>query len=190
MPAILPRLLAAASMVLVVLEERIASATYLAMHDELTGLPNRRLCEQRFSEAAARAASSSSGFSLLAIDLDRFKDVNDSMGHQAGDELLCVISSRLRSTLRRTDTVARVGGDEFVAIVYGVNNISDAARISTMLLDSILQPILLQGKPYSPMASIGVTIYPSDGNTFVELSAIADERMYQCKSQDRSRSTN
>jgi GGDEF domain-containing protein len=105
----LPKFLAAASMILVLLEERVVGATHLATHDELTGLPNRRLYADRFEQAVARAKRDGSSFGVLVIDLNRFKLVNDTLGHQAGDEVLRAVSSRFRSALRSVDTLARTG---------------------------------------------------------------------------------
>ncbi len=173
----LPKFLAAASMILMLLEERIARITYLATHDQLTGLPNRRLCDQRFDEAV----SARSGFGLLVIDLNRFKAVNDTMGHQAGDELLRTLAERFTTALRRSDIIARTGGDEFTAILGGTRTIQDAETISTKLMDALAEPILLRGQPYRASASVGAAVYPHDGLSLAELSAAADQRMYHYK---------
>ncbi len=174
----LPKFLAAASMILVLLEERVLSVTHLATHDDLTGLPNRRLYMDRFNEAVARAARNRAGFAFLVIDLDRFKYVNDTLGHQAGDELLRIVSHRFRAVLRQTDTVARTGGDEFTALLEGVHSKDEAERISAAIRASLAASVTLDGRPYSPSASVGVALYPDDGRTQTELHAIADERMY------------
>jgi diguanylate cyclase (GGDEF)-like protein len=177
----LPKFLAAASMILALLEERVSSATRLATHDELTGLPNRRLYVDRFEQAVARAARSRAKFAVLVIDLNRFKLVNDTLGHQAGDEVLREASSRLRSALRQTDTLARTGGDEFTVIVDGVRSRPDAEFVSESLQRRLDAPIVLGGRAYRASASVGIAIYPDDGTTQTGLQAVADERMYARK---------
>jgi diguanylate cyclase (GGDEF)-like protein len=181
----LPKFLAAASMILVLLEERVAEATLLATHDELTGLPNRRLYTDRFEQAVARAKRDGVGFGLLVIDLNRFKLLNDTLGHQAGDEVLQAVSSRFRSALRRADTVARTGGDEFTVILDHISNLGEAEAVRELLQASLNEPINLPDGPYYASASIGAAIYPSDGSTHIALHAIADERMYFNKEQTR-----
>jgi diguanylate cyclase (GGDEF)-like protein len=179
----LPKFLAAASMILVLLEEKVLSATYLASHDELTGLPNRRLYADRLEQAVARAARNRSGFGFLVIDLDKFKLVNDTLGHQAGDELLKVVSSRFRGALRSVDTLARTGGDEFTAILDGVQSLIEAATIGEALQKCLEAPIVLGGGLYFGSASVGSAVYPDDGLTQTRLQSVADERMYASKEQ-------
>lgn len=181
----LPKFLAAASMILVLLEERVVYATHLAAHDELTGLPNRRLYADRFAQAVARAARDGSGFGFLVIDLNRFKLVNDTLGHQAGDDVLKGVSERFRGVLRGIDTLARTGGDEFTVILDGISNLHDAEAVGEALRKSLNAPILLAEGPYHASASIGVAVYPSDGLTQIQLLAVADERMYAGKEQYR-----
>jgi diguanylate cyclase (GGDEF)-like protein len=177
----LPKFLAAASMILVLLEERVLSATHLASHDELTGLPNRRLYADRLEQAMARAARDRSGFGFLVIDLNKFKLVNDTLGHQAGDELLKVVSGRFRAVLRSVDTLARTGGDEFTVILDGVQNLSEASIVGEILQKSLAEPIVLRGGLYYAGASVGSAVYPDDGLTQTRLQSVADERMYASK---------
>jgi diguanylate cyclase (GGDEF)-like protein len=179
----LPKFLAAASMILALLEERVVSATHLASHDQLTGLPNRRLYVDRFEQAAAKAKRSRSGFGLLVIDLDKFKLVNDTLGHEAGDELLRVVSGRFRSVLRQVDTIARTGGDEFTIILDGVRSRADAEIVAEALRKCLEAPIPLKEGAYCASASIGAAVYPEDGATQTRLQAAADERMYARKEQ-------
>jgi len=177
----LPKFLAAASMILVLLEERVVSATHLATHDELTGLPNRRLYGDCFDRALAQAARDGSGFGFLVIDLNHFKLVNDTLGHQAGDDVLKAVSDRFRSVLRGSDTLARTGGDEFTVILNGIRSLEGANAIGDALRKSLEVPIMLRGGPYQASASVGASIYPDDGLTQMHLHAVADERMYVCK---------
>jgi diguanylate cyclase (GGDEF)-like protein len=181
----LPKFLAAASMILVLLEERVDLATHLAAHDELTGLPNRRLYADRFDQAVARAARDGSGFGFLVIDLNRFKLVNDTLGHQAGDDVLKGVSDRFRSVLRGIDTLARTGGDEFTVILDGISNLLDAEAVGDALRKSLDAPIILAEGPYHASASVGAAVYPGDGLTQIQLHAVADERMYTGKEQYR-----
>jgi diguanylate cyclase (GGDEF)-like protein len=181
----LPKFLAAASMILVLLEERVVLATHLAAHDELTGLPNRRLYADRFDQAVARAARDGSGFGFLVIDLNRFKLVNDTLGHQAGDDVLKGVSARFRGVLRRIDTLARTGGDEFTVILNDISNLTDAEAVGDVLRKSLEAPIILAEGPYHASASVGAAVYPGDGLTQIQLHAVADERMYAGKEQYR-----
>ena len=182
----LPKFLAAASMILMLLEEKVARLTRLATHDELTGLPNRRLYLDRFEQAVARAARANSGFGFLVVDLDRFKLVNDTLGHQAGDELLRVVGARFAAALREIDTVARTGGDEFTVIVEGITSLRDAEDIAECLRRALHEPIAFAaGSHHKADASIGVALYPADGLTQLRLQAVADERMYLKKEQSR-----
>jgi diguanylate cyclase len=182
----LPKFLAAASMILALLEERVVSANYLASHDELTGLPNRRLYMDRLEQAMAGASRNRSKFGFLVIDLNKFKLVNDTLGHQAGDELLRGVSGRFRSVLRRMDTLARTGGDEFTVIVEGVQSLAEAEIVADALQRSLEVPFALRDGPYYASASVGTAVYPDDGVTQTSLQASADERMYARKQQHRT----
>jgi diguanylate cyclase (GGDEF)-like protein len=185
----LPKFLAAASMILILLEERVSSAIHLASHDQLTGLPNRRLYADRFDQAVASATRNRLQFGSLIVDLDEFKQVNDTLGHFAGDELLKAVSARFRSVLRRVDTLARTGGDEFTIILDGIHGASDADRVSEALQKCLEAPIYLGNQPYYASASVGSAVYPDDGLTQTNLQAVADARMYACKQMRRSQSS-
>ncbi|MEZ0054462.1 diguanylate cyclase (GGDEF)-like protein [Mycobacterium sp. MAA66] len=181
----LPKFLAAAGMILALLEHRIASATYLATHDELTKLPNRRLYDRRLTEVITQAQRRDTGFALVVIDLNGFKTVNDTLGHQAGDELLQTVAARLRNVVRHTDTLARTGGDEFTAILEPVADITDVDHVPDAITHSLHEPITIQNTPCLVTASVGVAIYPADGTTITGLTTIADRRMYHDKEGKR-----
>jgi diguanylate cyclase (GGDEF)-like protein len=182
----LPKFLAAASMILILLEERVINATYLAFHDELTALPNRRLYADGFEQALARATRYRSKFGILVIDLNKFKLVNDTLGHEAGDELLRTVSGRFRSVLRDVDTLARTGGDEFTAILDQVQSLMDAEIVAEAVRKCLHAPIVLRDSPYGVSASVGSALYPDDGSTQTQLQAAADQRMYAHKEQHRT----
>ena len=129
----------------------------------------------------AQAARDGSGFGFLVIDLNHFKLVNDTLGHQAGDDVLKAVSDRFRSVLRGSDTLARTGGDEFTVILNGIRSLEGANAIGDALRKSLEVPIMLRGGPYQASASVGASIYPDDGLTQMHLHAVADERMYVCK---------
>ena len=152
-----------------------------AYHDGLTGLPNRTLVEDRLEHARARCERKKSKLTVLCIDLDGFKQVNDSMGHAAGDELLREISSRLQRLIRRADTIGRMGGDEFMAVLEDCNDALTATRVAEMLLGAVREPIVIEGKPVEVAASVGAAIYPIHGETLTELKRHADQAMYTAK---------
>lgn len=159
----------------------------LASHDSLTGLPNRSLFNDRLTQLLAYAERNRREFSLLFIDLDHFKDVNDTLGHQVGDILLQTIGQRLKAAVRAEDTVARMGGDEFVVLL---NSAARASAVVTAekLLVLLNAPVVLDGiTPYQPMASVGLVVYPQDGSTAEALLAHADTAMYEAKTAGRNR---
>lgn len=153
----------------------------LAYYDSLTGLPNRNLFNDRLSRAVAAARRRHGGFSLLYLDVDRFKDVNDTMGHDAGDELLRQVALRLQRSLRKIDTVARLGGDEFVVILDQVAESSLAARIAEKLLASCSGAYELHGTPWTVTLSVGISRYPRDAVEMEALLRCADKAMYRAK---------
>ncbi len=158
--------------------------THLAHHDTLTGLPNRLLFGARAQHSLERCAREGNRLAILFIDLDRFKPVNDLLGHKTGDEVLRDVSARLRAVLRSEDTVARFGGDEFVVLVERADNVADAMRVAQKLLD--IFPIEVDGgeQRLSVSASIGISLYPEDGRTVEALVDAADQAMYQAKRSD------
>ena len=163
-------------------EERIQ---HLATRDALTGLPNRALLADRAGQAILAAARSRGMLAVLLIDLDRFKLVNDSMGHRAGDALLRAVAERLQNTLRRDDTLARLGGDEFVLVWDGLKTAQDAALVAQRVQAILQRPFTVEGRALNVTACVGVAIYPEDGRDFSELLKNADTALYDAKEAGR-----
>ena len=157
--------------------------TRLASHDALTGLPNRLLLQDRLAQAIAHACRSGAQVGVLFIDLDRFKHVNDSLGHDAGDRMIVEIAQRLAASLRESDTVARQGGDEFVVVLPELASPDAAAMVAQKLLENLFQPLLLCGQEVFPTGSIGIAMYPQDGLEAATLLKNADTAMYGAKGQ-------
>lgn len=155
--------------------------THLATHDYLTNLPNRMLLEDRFEQALARADRSKKKFGIIAIDLDKFKQVNDAHGHPFGDKVLIEIAWRLSETVRTSDTCARVGGDEFTVLAEGINNKKDLMRVMEKLIHAISPPINIESKEVLVTASMGASIYPNHGSQMEHLMKAADIVLYQVK---------
>jgi diguanylate cyclase (GGDEF)-like protein len=163
-------------------------ALFLQAHfDELTGLPNRQLFYDRLGQALVRARRERHELAVLFIDLDGFKTVNDSLGHSFGDELLRETALRITATLRDTDTVARIGGDEYVVILPHVNSILEVESVVEKLLAILRRPFAVGGQDSFVGASIGVTMFPDDGTTVEELLRKADTAMYAAKESGRGR---
>jgi diguanylate cyclase (GGDEF)-like protein/PAS domain S-box-containing protein len=159
---------------------------HVAQHDVLTGLPNRSLLQDRLGQAVAYSVRCNHPVWVMLIDLDRFKFVNDSMGHKAGDVLLVTIAARLRSALRDTDTVARLSGDEFVVILTEHEDQQLSVDIVQRLMDSVAQPVMLGSKEFFVTCSIGVAAYPTDGAPAESLIEHADIAMYRAKKLGRN----
>jgi diguanylate cyclase (GGDEF)-like protein/PAS domain S-box-containing protein len=159
---------------------------HVAQHDVLTGLPNRSLLQDRLQQAIAYAARSGHPMWVMLIDLDRFKFVNDSMGHKAGDVLLVTVAARLRSSLRDSDTVARLSGDEFVVILSEHQDQPLSADIVQRVMKSVAQPVMLGPKEFMVTCSIGVAVYPSEGTPAESLIEHADIAMYSAKKLGRN----
>ena len=155
---------------------------HLAHHDALTGLPNRRLFEDRLVQALAVAARARRRLALLYLDLDGFKEINDSLGHRAGDELLRTLAERLATTVRGGDTIARLGGDEFAVIQIELRTATDAAILAERLMAAAAKPIRVGQQDLTIGTSIGIALYPDDGGTADELRANADVALYSAKS--------
>ncbi len=164
-------------------DERIE---YLASHDSLTNLPNREMFNGMLRRAIDAAARYQRQFALLFIDLDRFKVINDSLGHDAGDMLLVEIGGRLRRALRSSDVVARLGGDEFVVILEETAERHEVERIAGELLSVLSQPLQLSGHECHTTASIGIAMYPSDGTDMQTLTKNADMAMYLAKEDGKN----
>ncbi|MES2760011.1 MAG: EAL domain-containing protein [Pseudomonadota bacterium] len=159
---------------------------HVAQHDVLTGLPNRSLLQDRLGQAIAYSMRCAHPVWVMLIDLDRFKFVNDSMGHKAGDVLLMTVAARLRSALRDTDTVARLSGDEFVVILTEHEDQKLTVDIVQRLMDSVAQPVMLGSKEFFVTCSIGVAVYPTDGAPADSLIEHADIAMYRAKKLGRN----
>lgn len=155
----------------------------LAHYDSLTGLANRVLLKERFSNTVDQAMESGDTFGLVMIDLDRFKSINDSYGHAAGDRVLVISAQRLLATIRATDTVARLGGDEFVVMVTPVCDLQALEQLGEQLNTVLSEPITLtNGLSVSVGLSLGFALYPDDGGSLSDLLHVADQAMYECKS--------
>ncbi len=166
------------------LEDKLAD---MATKDFLTGLPNRALLVDRFQLAAAEAHRESRMLAVMSIDLDKFKGVNDSMGHNAGDELLRCVAARLTSTLRSTDTVARIGGDEFLLLLPKIHTVDNAVRIANKIICSFQEPFAINGNNLLASVSIGMAICPDNGEDLETLMNKSDAALYQAKNAGRNR---
>jgi diguanylate cyclase (GGDEF)-like protein/PAS domain S-box-containing protein len=169
------------------LKQTEADLAKLAHFDPLTGLPNRLLAQSRLEYAIERAEQDGRRLALLFIDMDRFKNVNDSLGHQVGDELLCAVGERFRRAAKLSDTVARLGGDEFLAIVENVGTARSAGNVARDLLNCLAEPFHLpSGHEVFANASIGISLYPEDGSTATDLVRCADAALYGAKDLGRN----
>ena len=160
---------------------------YRAYHDDLTGLPNRALLLERLNQEMAHSRRSGKQLAVLFLDLDRFKHVNDSMGHDAGDRLLCEVAERLTTCTREGDTVARLGGDEFVLLLPGLGSPQQAMRLATETMSLLKEPFMLDATESYIGVSIGVSVFPEDGSLAPELLKKADMAMYRAKAMGRGR---
>ena len=160
-----------------------AQVEQLALHDPLTGLPNRKLFLDHLNMSIPQARRAKHKLAVLFIDLDRFKIVNDSLGHAVGDKLLQVVAARLRAVLRETDTVARMGGDEFTVLAPVVHTVEDAIAVARKVREAVKEVIAVEGRELFVTASIGIGVYPDDGADASTLLKNADAAMYRAKSQ-------
>jgi diguanylate cyclase (GGDEF)-like protein/PAS domain S-box-containing protein len=167
------------------LKETQTRLDFLAHHDPLTELPNRLLFTARLEHAIERAARDHDIFGLLFIDLDRFKTINDSLGHQFGDRLLIEVAQRLRGLVRKADTIARLGGDEFVILLERLNIPGEATTLANKIVAAMRQPFTLHDSELHVGCSIGITLYPEDGTDAVTLLKNADTAMYRVKDAGR-----
>lgn len=164
-------------------EERLA---YLAHYDTLTGLPSRALFLDRLGHAMVKAERNGQMMALMFLDLDRFKAINDTLGHGAGDALLKDVAQRLKACVRDEDTVARLGGDEFTVILEQISHVDDASIVAKKIIDSIALPLFLNGHEAFVTASIGITVYPLDNVDMDELIKNADAAMYRAKEEGKN----
>lgn len=186
----LPKYVVAIGMILLMLEDQVAHNRHLALHDELTGLPNRRLFQNRLENALNRAERSGDAVALLLIDLDNFKLVNDAEGHHIGDEVLKRASSIFLTRIRISDTVARTGGDEFSVILEGPITRAQAEDVAASLRLMLTETFEVAGRPVQIGASIGLAMYPEDAGEPESLRVAADLGMYAEKHVSRERRRN
>jgi len=154
---------------------------YLATHDPFTGLPNRQLFADRVEQALAYADRYEQWVGVLFMDLDRFKTINDTLGHAAGDELLRAVVERVALRVRRSDTAARYGGDEFVFLLLNIAHAEDAARVARNIIRTVGKPYVVEDRTVSITPSVGIAVYPGDGSSAEELISNADMAMYRAK---------
>jgi diguanylate cyclase (GGDEF)-like protein len=177
----LPKYVVAVGMILLLLEDQIEHNRHLALHDPLTGLPNRRLFQDRLSSALERARRTETQAALLVIDLDRFKQVNDTLGHHVGDQLLQKVGSLFSARVRRSDTVARTGGDEFSVVLEEPTSREDALHVGESLLELLNGPLDLGEHTVHVGASVGIAVFPEDAHNMELLCIAADLKMYDSK---------
>jgi two-component system, cell cycle response regulator len=167
------------------LHKQLADANHelasLALKDPLTGLPNRRLLMDRLSLSIAHARRSHHAIAVVYLDLDDFKNINDSLGHDAGDASLRIVAARLTAAVREEDTVARIGGDEFVIAFWELNHADDVGKLVAKVIQAVAEPLGIKNHVLSMTASAGVSQYPGDGETAESLLASADAALYKAK---------
>ncbi|MCX5724695.1 MAG: diguanylate cyclase [Nitrospirae bacterium] len=159
----------------------------MATHDALTGLPNRRLLQDRIAQSLAHARRNKNKLAVLFLDLDHFKTINDSLGHDAGDLLLKCVSTKLTAAVRGEDTVARQGGDEFIILLTDINEAKDAEAVAQKILNELLEPVTINDQELQIGASIGIALFPSDGNDSTTLLKHSDAAMYRAKQSGRNK---
>lgn len=160
---------------------------HMAQHDTLTDLPNRTLYEDRLKQALAMARSDNTSLALLYLDLDHFKEINDTLGHAAGDTLLKLAAQRMLDCVRETDTVARMGGDEFVVLLPGIRTRQNALMVAEKIRKKLEMPFEINGEQVDVSSSIGCAMYPDDGQEEAALTQSADQAMYMAKQSGRNR---
>jgi diguanylate cyclase (GGDEF)-like protein len=158
----------------------------MAFRDQLTGLANRTLFRQRVAQAVANARRAKHPFAVVLLDMDRFKEINDALGHDAGDAFLQEVAMRLQACSRETDTVARLGGDEFAIVAQPIAHRDDVSTVAARVLDALRRPFDLMGTQVTPAASVGVATFPDSGQDSDSLLAAADAAMYVAKSSGRN----
>lgn len=165
-----------------------AAVSHLAYHDGLTNLPNRRLLHDLLVRELAHAHRNRRHLAVILLDLDNFKDVNDSLGHAMGDRLLVEVAQRLRACTRRSDTMARLGGDEFTLVLPEISRPSDVSWVADKVSATLRHPFLIEGHELLVSASIGTSVYPGDGEDAETLMRSADRAMYRAKGRRRAAS--
>lgn len=183
----LPKFLVATGMTFTLLEEQLSKAEYASLHDELTGLPNRRMLRSRLRETMERAKTSGARMALVVIDLDDFKEINDTLGHAAGDEVLQWAARQFRAQLGPQDVLARLGGDEFAAVLTDIPDRGSAERVAQSLSGALRGGMPVRARQQTIHASIGFSLYPDEGSDADRLYALADREMYERKLRRRER---
>jgi len=168
------------------IQQQSNSLKYQAYHDALTGLPNRVLLNDRLAQAISKAKRSKTNVAVLFIDLDRFKQINDSLGHHKGDEVLRHIASRLKKSLREGDTIARIGGDEFVVLMESLNRVQHATVMAKKIIHILQEPLVVENSELYVTSSIGISLYPQDGSDSQTLLKNSDAAMYKAKEEGRN----
>ena len=161
--------------------------SFRAQHDVLTGLPNRQLLEERLEQCLQSCRVEDRRAAVLTIDVDHFKLINDTYGHLVGDECLKEVAARLKSKIRKVDTIARTGGEEFTAVVSGLNKASDAEKVAASLMRVFEAPVELPFGALGVTVSVGVAVYPDDATDATTLRRLSDEAMYRAKRAGRNR---
>jgi len=159
----------------------------LAHYDQLTSLPNRTMLRERVEHALARAMRAGTGVATLVLDMDRFKEINDMLGHEIGDKLLIEVAQRIRASVRDQDTVARLGGDEFAVVLEGVSEAREVLPVIERIIDSLAEVTTIGGHEINSSTSVGIAMFPENGSHLSELLRAADLAMYQAKSSGRGR---
>lgn len=163
------------------MDDERASMRQLAFHDPLTGLPNRRLFLNLLDQAMDHATRHQQSLALMFIDLDRFKSVNDTLGHACGDKLLVAVAERLGQTVRRSDVVSRLSGDEFAILITGTDQVDQLEALANKLIAAINQPFMIEAQSIEMRMSVGISLFPSEGVSAEDLLGQADSAMYQAK---------
>lgn len=169
------------------LKEHVAELDRMAHYDMLTGTPNRRLLSDRLGQAIARARRNENLLAVCCLDLDGFKAVNDEHGHAVGDKLLIALSERMKAAIREVDTLARIGGDEFVLMLIDLEKPADCQPVLERLLQAVAEPVTVDNAVMQVSASIGVTLYPYDGEETDQLLRHADQALYRAKQAGKNR---
>ncbi len=182
----IPKYIVAVGILLTFLESQIDRAEHLALHDPLTGLPNRRLFEDRLEKILQRAERNQTLAAVLQVDMDGFKQINDTYGHATGDEVLRITAQRLQGSVRRSDTIARTGGDEFTLILADLTLAQSADMLAQKIQEEMNRPLKIGAMLVRIAGSIGVAIYPDDASTADALCALADAGMYAAKRRSKA----
>lgn len=159
---------------------------YQAHHDALTGLPNRALFNDRLEQAIKKSKRDGTKVALFFLDLDRFKEINDTLGHNVGDEILLNVANRLKAVMREGDTIARLGGDEFTVIMQDLKHPKDAALLAEKIIETFKEAIIVESNALSITTSIGISLFPQDASEIQSLVRLADIAMYEAKESGRN----